>query len=565
MGTRNVTDKQTRLARKLPAGEAQVDVNDVGEMRTLARGGLISLVGLVANAVLGFLFVAIVSRTLSPSEAGALFEAIAIFLIATNTTELGADTGLLRFGPTYRERKPADLVRLMLVALLPSLVVSSIVSAVLLLLAPQLSHVFFHHVSDVDSVNDIRILAWCLPFCTLTTVLLAGTRAWSIIPNIVIQYMILPASRPALLALVSILGVTPILAALAYGVPTGATFVAALVILILFLRTEHLNNECSAAGTNGEVTPVRQLARLFWAFCIPRSFTAAFQVLISWLDVLLVGALASARDAAAYTVASRYLLLGTFALNAVSVAIAPQISKLMDFRNYNQVSALYTTSTAWIVMLSWPPLLVLTMFSPLFMSIFGHGYALGDAALSILAFSMLANAGTGANMVVLAMAGRSGVNLFIVAATLVPNVVLNLILIPRLGIDGAAIAWMTSIVLTAMLTTTLLWRLYGMSPLGHGFTVVVTATTASYGLLGLATRLLFGMRVVPFLVFATVSSVLYVLILARYRHLLGLSAFAGWFARRGTVGPASIDVAETGRVQPVSESVDRTVSGPEPP
>ena len=63
-------------------------------METLARRGSAALVGLVANAILAFVFSLVVTHELRPNDAGALFEALAILMIASSSALLGADVGL---------------------------------------------------------------------------------------------------------------------------------------------------------------------------------------------------------------------------------------------------------------------------------------------------------------------------------------------------------------------------------------------------------------------------------------------------------------------------------------
>src|SRR6266516_2729707 len=60
------------------------------DLSRLARGGSINLGGAVANGLFGFLLVLVVTRGLIPAAAGVFFEAIALFQILGNITQLGA-------------------------------------------------------------------------------------------------------------------------------------------------------------------------------------------------------------------------------------------------------------------------------------------------------------------------------------------------------------------------------------------------------------------------------------------------------------------------------------------
>jgi len=72
------------------------------DLEMVARGGSLNFIGAVANGLFQFALVVVVTRALTRNESGAFFEAIALFLILSNTAECGADTGLTRMIPSYR-------------------------------------------------------------------------------------------------------------------------------------------------------------------------------------------------------------------------------------------------------------------------------------------------------------------------------------------------------------------------------------------------------------------------------------------------------------------------------
>ena len=105
---------------------------------------------------------------------------------------------------------------------------------------------------------------------------------------------------------------------------------------------------------------------------------------------------------------------------------------------------------------------------------------------------MLINLGTGNVTVVLLMGGKSSWSAINAGAALVVNVGLNLLLLPHLGILGAAIAWGASIVVdnvTAMIE--LRWVL-GLAPFGPGYWLVAAVTVGCFGVTGIAVRAVLG-------------------------------------------------------------------------
>lgn len=79
---------------------------------------------------------------------------------------------------------------------------------------------------------------------------------------------------------------------------------------------------------------------------------------------------------------------------------------------------------------------------------------------------MLVASGIGAVDVVLLMGGKSIWNLANTVASLTLNLVLNLLLIPRLGITGAAIAWSVSILVNNLAPLTHVWAFLWLHPFG---------------------------------------------------------------------------------------------------
>jgi O-antigen/teichoic acid export membrane protein len=489
-----------------------------GELRSAARGGVAFTVGIFVSLILQIGFLKLLTHSLDQSDVGALLEAVAIFTICNNTAELGADTGLLRFSPIFYKRRPQDIRRLHVVALAPALVASTLAAVLLFIFSPQLVHVFVHHTVHKGAATSLRILACFLPAVTLTTVICAGLRAWTTRAVVIINSFLVAIARPVIFAAFLVLGVTLKLATIAYAIPTAAAFVAAAIVLAAKFRGTVIDRDAPVA-------PYGEIASQFWRFSLPRTFGAILQILLLSFDVLLVGAFLSARDAAAYSVASRYALYATFALQAIVASVVPQLSRLMDALDYSSVRIVYKSSTWWTIIASWPALLVLAVFAPFLLSLFGHGYVIASSALTVLSLAMLVSTGTGPSGPLLQMAGRSGVVLAIQGISLVLNLGLDIWLIPRIGLVGAALGWLASILISQLAISGVIWRNFGVQPFGSGYWITGGAALGCYGVLGLATRLAFGATAVAFVSYAIVSSVLYAVVLFRWRKTLQFDAF----------------------------------------
>jgi polysaccharide biosynthesis protein PslJ len=236
----------------------------------------------------------------------------------------------------------------------------------------------------------------------------------------------------------------------------------------------------------------RQLAAEFWAFTGPRAFQATFQVVILWLDILIVAALTSAYQAGIYSAVSKLAIVGTFALEANRLAIAPQLSALLARHQLGRAADLYQSATRWLMLASWPLYLVFALFPAVVLGIFGSRYTAGASALAVLSLAMLINLGTGNVTVVLLMGGKSSWGAVNAGAALIVNVGLNLLLVPRIGILGAAIAWAASIVVDNVTAMVEIRWVLGLAPFGPGYWLAAGATVSCFGVTGIVVRLLLG-------------------------------------------------------------------------
>jgi O-antigen/teichoic acid export membrane protein len=236
----------------------------------------------------------------------------------------------------------------------------------------------------------------------------------------------------------------------------------------------------------------RQLTREFWGFTAPRGFQATFQVVILWLDILLVGALVSGYAAGVYSAVSKLAIIGTFALEGNRLAIGPQLSALLARRQLDRAADLYQSATRWLMLASWPLYLVLAVFPGVILGIFGARYTVGASALAVLSLAMLVNLGTGNVTVVLLMGGKSSWSAINAGAALIVNVGLNFLLVPRIGIVGAAIAWAASIVVDNVTAVIEVRFVLGLAPFGAGYGLVVATTAGCFGVTGIAARALLG-------------------------------------------------------------------------
>jgi O-antigen/teichoic acid export membrane protein len=108
---------------------------------------------------------------------------------------------------------------------------------------------------------------------------------------------------------------------------------------------------------------------------------------------------------------------------------------------------LASISAKMMTLLASPILLAFIFLPGLVLTIFGSEFRDGSSALTILALGQFVNVATGSVGYILIMTGHERTERNIAASFVLINAILNFILIPRLGIEGAALATATSLAL----------------------------------------------------------------------------------------------------------------------
>ena len=518
-----------RVKRTTPRRTAEAK-----ELTAVARGGTLTLVGGVASGLLGLALLVVAGRGLGAQRAGALFEAIAVFSLAN--TALGADTGLVRLIPSYQIRGRGDQLRqLLLSALVPPVVVGAVLGSLGFVFAPFLVHLFFRHGPEQEAVRYLRTMTPFLPAAMGMTVALAANRGFGAMrPFVAVQNILVPVLRPILLGMAILLGLGAVAVGLSWSAPFGLG-----LCLALFLVARLAPTRVTAGGRAGGREAWREIFGEFWRFSGPQGVAAFLQVTLLWLDILLVGAYASTKAAGVYSVASRYILAGGYALQAVGLALGPQLSRLLSQGRTEEAQAVFQVSTWWLMAVSWPVYVLMAVLSPLMLRPFGRGFVSGSGALLVLSLAMLVYIATGNNRTALLMAGFSGWNLAIAAAQLAMNIAANILLIPRMGIDGAAVSWALTIIIGNLLINWVIWAKLRVNPLGSGFWFVAAAVAGVFAVPAIGFRVLAQPTLLSGSLFALVTVILYGLVLSFGRHILRVDVFAGLI--RQSTGRASRD------------------------
>ncbi len=206
--------------------------------------------------------------------------------------------------------------------------------------------------------------------------------------------------------------------------------------------------------------------------------------LLHQMDTLMLGYFSSQKDVGIYSVAlkiSAFVLIG---IEIMLPIVSPLFSQFCETRDRQSMEGLFNTSTKW---LSYAGLVIFTciaIFREEVLHVFGKGFVGGSTVLLILSAGQLVNAATGPTGALLTMTGKQKWELANTGVMVGINFLLNLLLIPRMGMTGAAIATATSIALINSAKLIQVYLLFGIRAYDwrflKGLIAVGTAAAVAY-------------------------------------------------------------------------------------
>jgi O-antigen/teichoic acid export membrane protein len=221
------------------------------------------------------------------------------------------------------------------------------------------------------------------------------------------------------------------------------------------------------------------------------SFSAAacglsgMQFALAQGDMVVLGHYVSAREAGVYAVAMALVGFVSIALDSVNQIFSPIISELHAIENRTLLQRLYSTLTKWILVLTFPLALTLALFSRQLMSIFGSAFQLGAGVLVLGTIGQFVNCAVGSVGYLLLMSGNQSELIRIQAINAGLLVALNFVLVPRIGIMGAAIAVTITTITTNLWELVSVRRLLKIFPYNAGYSrLLLPAVAAAASILG---------------------------------------------------------------------------------
>ncbi|HEY7717545.1 MAG TPA: flippase [Pedococcus sp.] len=442
------------------------------DINRMGRGGGLNLVGAVCNQLALFGVISLLAR-LGEHDVGRYASCYALLALLGLLSLAGFRSALTRFVAMHVADGDAARLRGTLrmglgLTVLASVVIGGLLAAV----APWVARTL----GDPSMATGVQLVALSLPAVTFSDAALAATQGWRTQrPFTLIGRIFEPGLRLALTA-----------GALAMGLGfEGAMWsVVAAAWAAAVLAGLALHRQLRGTPRPDAVYEIREI----FGFSMVSWFSALAATGLIWVGTLILGAMQGQGEVGSFNVATRLVMLAVFVMAPINAAFTPHMAHLFHTGQVEASSRAYGSATRWILTLSMPAFILLIAFPTQLLGYFGPEYRSAAAVTVVLALGQLVSAAAGPCGTVLNMSGRVRLTMVDNVAALVLNVVLNVLLIPRYGIVGAAVAWSASLVVANVAKVLQARYVVGVAATGASLGRVLLASVPAAGAAALLTQ-----------------------------------------------------------------------------
>jgi O-antigen/teichoic acid export membrane protein len=426
--------------------------------REVAKGSFWGLFGSILLKLVSFAYLILIARAASQDDVGLFYLSLSIATIITVFSDVGISSALLRYIPYFEARNEHGKANGLLRWSYAILAFTGLVLTVLLWWQADFIGSLYHNAALPGAIRMISVFILLSNIFRLHfTYLQAKTdiRASQSVQNL--QNLL----KLVLTALLFVL----------YGASVTTMTLGFLLSYLLTLIPSSLMVR-KAASSSPQVLALlshNEFLREVAPVGIIVAMVQYFSIILSSSDKLLLGYLAEPSKAialvAVYSMATTTTSVLMIFPTAIGSIFLPVVSRLAGKNDLDRMRAVLETAQRWSLFIILPFAVVLMAFPTEILRVFyGSTYTSGAAALTISAFGLVLLSVSYMISLALAAMRLVRVELNIAMVMCVADVLLNILLIPRFGIEGAAAASVM-----AFAVGLLLLQHYGEKLLGFRF------------------------------------------------------------------------------------------------
>lgn len=403
------------------------------------------------NILSRLLYNVLVARLLGPSQVGIYYLALTVANLVGVAATGGLETTVVRYLAWRRVDSDWGAFRGTLRFALQAVAALALVGGLaILVLAPWVASGIFH---KPEATTPLRIMSIFVPFFALESVLLAATQSFKEMKyKAYIESILNPALRIILIVPAFFLHERLLYIMSAYVL----SYLVCAYLSYLALRR--------SVPVRLQAYPARTDYRELLQYSYPLFAFTLLTFLGLYCDSLFVAHFRDSAEMGMYSVCIRLIFVTSFILPVINQVFAPLISELFRREKLAEVNHNFKFFTLWAVQIYVPVILIFLIAPGRILQLFGEGFRVAAPCLVILMVGQFVNNLTGPVGLVLTMAGWTRLQLWNAVAIVGLQSAIAFLLVPKLGMIGAAMANGAAAVIINLVRVHQVWNRLQMHP-----------------------------------------------------------------------------------------------------
>lgn len=394
-------------------------------MREVVEGTSVALALKVTGAGLGFLFNVMLAHLLGTEGTGIYYLTLTLVGVGVVFGSVGFNNALLRHVASHASSEDWSSVKGVYQKVMSMSLVASICVAVLIFcLAPWLANSVF---DKPDVALPLKWMALALIPIVISRLHAEALRGLKRIRDSTLTNGVLIPGL-ACIGLLIFGNLSHVI-----GVVWVYTAASAITAMIAFLLWHYATPQLR--GLKG-VFDTKKLLKS----SLPLFWVAAMNMAMNWIAIFVLGIFGTKEELGLLGAATRTAMLISFVLVAVNSIAAPKFASLYASGEIDELDRTAKQSLRLMILMASPILLLFILVPGWVMSLFGAEFSSGGTLLAVIAVGQFINVSTGSVGYLLIMSGHERILRNNTVAIAILCLILNLILVPKLGPLGSAIA-----------------------------------------------------------------------------------------------------------------------------
>lgn len=390
----------------------------------LIQGG-IALSVKAGSMLTQYLFVFVVTRLLGPGALGSFTLSYTVLQLLAIFGLLGLDNLLTRKVATAKAMdRPTDIKSAHLTSLKISTISSVILSVLLYLSADFIANSVFN---KPQMVMHLRVMSFALAPFVFINIHAAAFRGMKNMIGFTFHRAIIPLLNAAIIfgGYYSAINIIP---TLGYAISCG------IVMILYSIAWKKYSNsyEVGIVETTSKKDMVME--------SLPMMITGSIFFILNWIDNLTIGIYRTEVEVGLYDIAFKIAAASAMILMAVNAIHGPTFAEYHSKNDISKLRESIYSSSKMLFYVTLPFTIIICFFPEWILSFFGDEFKQASNALVILSIGNFFSLITGSVGILLQMTGHQKPYNNIILCAAITSIILNIILVPRIGITGAAIA-----------------------------------------------------------------------------------------------------------------------------